>query len=650
MLPNSNHDSAKLTSMEFDDQKSSATHEVHQDTLDASGFHQTSPAITSKGRSKAWQPRQHASHIFKGANGTWYMRLAVPADIRARHPDLPKELKRSTETPNRQLAATRARKMCLDFLIKYTTGAHPMQLLDSRSDNTFSIVFNDGSLQSSVAKGASIETILLMSRCLQLVTLQVCGRGTRNDSVQIGADAPVWLPPTLGSEQQSMPSPISQIQAAMNVASIDTPWLSDAIDDWCANGSSRFSDVTWGTVYKASFRVFRELVGVQRRDRISKDGTKQLGILDIRLQDLTRVQIVQLRELLKELPPNQGKRTNDQEAMQRIEAGRKKKTKAPSRGSVSKKLNHLGAFFDYCKRKAWIEQSILDEYVLAKEGAEKEALEESDKKNPGYVALTAVELHKLYEQPSFLQGALKADWRYWIPLICLHLGCRVSEAAQIFTDDIIRVNGVDCISFIVDQSDEDEAPEGSPSTTGKNTRKMLKTYKSVEEFRRLKTKSSRRIIPIHPKLIELGFLDFVNSICEYSSQPQHLFSNLRWEEKSMFGRYPSQHVIQLLKDGGIWKKYKKVGHSLRSNFKQALEATMLPDNLQQRLLGHSTQKMKDQHYNETDIGPAFPAAEVLPYLAKVDFGLCVPTWHDLQRKNAEIAIQKATQRPKRNNG
>ena len=118
----------------------------------------------------------------------------------------------------------------------------------------------------------------------------------------------------------------------------------------------------------------------------------------------------------------------------------------------------------------------------------------------------------------------------------------------------------------------------------------------------------------------------------------------------MFGRYPSQHIIELLKNAGIWKKYKKVGHSLRSNFKQSLEKTMLPDNLQDRMLGHSTKSMKDGHYNETDVGPAFPAAEVLPYLAKVDFALQIPTWHDVQRKNVEIAIQRASQRPKRNNG
>lgn len=645
MLPVGPHNSAKLTSVEVDDHTSSANHAQHPDASDTTGLNQLPQLGTAKVRTKAWQPRQHASHLFKGANGTWYMRLAVPENIRARHPDLPKELKRSTETANRQHAATRAREMCLDFLIKYTTGEHPMQLLDARSNNSFSIVFNNGALQSSVAQGASAETILLMGRCLQLVTLQVCGRSVRSDSVQAGAGEPILIPPPLASGQSSVPSAISQIQSAAEVACNVTPWLSDAIEDWCANGSSRFSDVTWDTVYNASFRVFREIVGAQRRDRVSRDGAKQLGILDIRLQDFTRGHISQLRELLKELPPNQGKRTNDQEAMQRIEQGRKKKTKPPSRGSVSKKLNHLGAFFEYCRRKGWIEQTIQDEYALAKMGAEKDALEESDKKNPGYVALTQSELRTLYEQPSFLQGAFKADWRYWVPLLCLHLGCRVSEAAQLFTDDIIRVKGVDCISFIVDQSDEEEVPEDPSSASEKKAKKKQTTYKSAEEFRRLKTKSSRRIIPIHPKLIELGFLDFVNVFREYSSQPQHLFSKLRWEEKSMFGRYPSQHVIQLLKNAGIWKKYKKVGHSLRSNFKQALEATMLPDNLQQRLLGHSTKTMKEEHYNETDVGPAFPAAEVLPYLAKVDFGLCIPTWHAVQRQSADIAIQKARQCP-----
>ena len=134
----------------------------------------------------------------------------------------------------------------------------------------------------------------------------------------------------------------------------------------------------------------------------------------------------------------------------------------------------------------------------------------------------------------------------------------------------------------------------------------------------------------HGVLIELGFLNFVNDFGSISSRSQHLFSDLRWEEKSMFGRYPSQHILGLLKACGVWVKRKKVEHSLRSNFKQEIEKTGLSENLQQRLLGHSPNTMKDKHYNETDDGPAYPAAQVLPFLAAVDFQLTLPSWADVE--------------------
>ena len=40
--------------------------------------------------------------------------------------------------------------------------------------------------------------------------------------------------------------------------------------------------------------------------------------------------------------------------------------------------------------------------------------------------------------------------------------------------------------------------------------------------------------------------------------------------------------------------------------------------------------MKDEHYNETDDGPAYPAAQVLPLLAAVDFQLTLPLWADVE--------------------
>lgn len=51
-------------------------------------------------------------------NGIWYWRLNVPAAQRHRHPELPKELRRSTQTAHRCHALAKARKMCLRVLTR----------------------------------------------------------------------------------------------------------------------------------------------------------------------------------------------------------------------------------------------------------------------------------------------------------------------------------------------------------------------------------------------------------------------------------------------------------------------------------------------------------------------------------------------------
>jgi len=142
----------------------------------------------------------------------------------------------------------------------------------------------------------------------------------------------------------------------------------------------------------------------------------------------------------------------------------------------------------------------------------------------------------------------------------------------------------------------------------------------------LKNAASRRVVPIHPELIRLGFLNFVSDMRASSPEPQHLFPQLPWEEKSMFGRKPSEHMRKLLKVAGTHQKRRKVPHSLRSSFHQPLDKTLLTEDLQKRLLGHSTGAIKIANYNETDQGPTFPAVEVLPFLARVRFAITVPSW------------------------
>lgn len=191
------------------------------------------------------------------------------------------------------------------------------------------------------------------------------------------------------------------------------------------------------------------------------------------------------------------------------------------------------------------------------------------------------------------------------------------------------------MSFI---NDEPENPNDKDEDA---QRKRKITAPTPEAYRRLKNQASRRVVPLHPKLIELGFLEFVEKLKASSTSPVHLFQGLTWSEDSLFGRAPSRYMRGLLEVAGIAVPRRKVPHSLRSNFHQALDDTMLDSDRQKRLLGHATGNMKDERYGETDRGPAFPFAGVLPYLAKVDFGIKVPTWNEV-KELGRIARQQGT--------
>lgn len=534
-----------------------------------------------------------------------------------------------------------------------------MQALDQQTfqtqqtPQTFTLSYVDGVVQVQHSPKASPETLLLMARCLQHVTLQVLGRGQRaaNDAhmasqpqpTSVVAIRPEYQPPVPPNPVYVAPLTPSQNEFALQADIVDASvheeslWLSDAIEEWRQNGGRRFSDKTWRKDYEPSFRVFRELIGSVRRDRVDAKGQHQLGILDVRMARITRSDIANLHANLKILPPNQGKSTKETEAHQRIKDGIKDKSPRPSRHSVEKKLGHIAPFMQYAKRKGWISQEVLDEVDLALAAAQGDLAKENQQvgHKKGYVALAADELVRLFEQEAFLTGAMHDAWRYWIPLICLYQGTRVAEASQLYTSDFSVLGGVHCVSFI---NDEPENPKDKDEDA---QRKRKITAPTPEAYRRLKNQASRRVVPLHPKLIELGFLEFVEKLKASSTSPVHLFQGLPWSEDSLFGRAPSRYMRGLLEVAGIAVPRRKVPHSLRSNFHQALDDTMLDSDRQKRLLGHATGNMKDERYGETDHGPAFPFAGVLPYLAKVDFGIKVPTWNEV-KELGRIARQQGT--------
>ena len=105
-------------------------------------------------------------------------------------------------------------------------------------------------------------------------------------------------------------------------------------------------------------------------------------------------------------------------------------------------------------------------------------------------AMKQEELQTLFEHDKmrlYATDSSKAHY-YWLPLIGLYTGCRINEATQLnpFTDiKLDKETGIYYFHF----TDESETAEG--------------VNKSI------KTNSSRRIVPIHSRLLRLGFLEYV---------------------------------------------------------------------------------------------------------------------------------------------
>ena len=107
---------------------------------------------------------------------------------------------------------------------------------------------------------------------------------------------------------------------------------------------------------------------------------------------------------------------------------------------------------------------------------------------PDLSILFGLPLFNQYELPS--AGTSGVDAAYWIPLLAMFTGARIGELCQLESSDVFRVGEV----WVLDI----------------NLKGKLK---------RLKTPGSTRRIPVHSKLIELGFLDYLQAVCEAGSTP-----------------------------------------------------------------------------------------------------------------------------------
>lgn len=539
--------------------------------------------------------RTFASHLKKSRHGIWYYRWVVPASIRLQHPSLPKEIKRSTGTADIRRAGVFARKHHHALLTILANG-HDMNdrfvfkpMVVERDPVTFRIT------KVETSSSDTPESLGILSQMLAFEEIQAKMDGALH-------------PPTSPS--------IGRCKI----------WLSEAVQRWCTEQrqSDKWTEETLIYAHAPTLKLFRELISSQRPpsdDQKPERWDMQLGDLDAAAMDEFLVSFWSF-------PSRQGKRADSATGPEIVEAG----GKAQSRANMYKRLGHIRQFVHYCVEKAWLPAQALKEVdtVLGKDSKKARLKDAVTKAGPdgrvanGFIGFSESELSKLFGGALAAQARLPkcAAEKYWIPLISLYTGLRVAEVSGLQPTDLEIVDGVHCLRV--------RPGSGKVSTGMKSAGRVVTT--------RMKTEASKRRVPLHPKLIELGLLAYVQ---ERKAAGAVWLWDLLWSDKDQFGKYPSRNFTNLLKQMGVHADHRKVFHSLRSTVNQRLEKSGMQDSLRRRFLGHDPVTTEEKSYQRDDDGNSFPMRIAFDILSRVNFPVTVPAWSQLP---VAKTIQRGPQR------
>lgn len=163
------------------------------------------------------------------------------------------------------------------------------------------------------------------------------------------------------------------------------------------------------------------------------------------------------------------------------------------------------------------------------------------------------------------QGFVRKDYQKWGPLIGLYTGARLNEISQIHLSDIRQEQGIWCF----DLNDEGE---------GKH----------------LKSDAARRLVPMHPRLIDLGLLQHVEVMRRKGAKK--LFPDFSYCPKNGWGRALGRWFNDTFLDKLGMTDKSLVFHSLRHTVVTALLQSNVPEPIVKALLGHSQEGVTQQNY------------------------------------------------------
>lgn len=188
---------------------------------------------------------------------------------------------------------------------------------------------------------------------------------------------------------------------------------------------------------------------------------------------------------------------------------------------------------------------------------------------------THEEFQALLGHPVYIQRKFESTYSFWLIPLATFTGARLGELCQLDLKDFVEVDGIPCIDINDVEAAEDTDVEGGRK-------------------KRVKTKNAKRLVPIHPELIRLGLLRYVETM--RAKKQVHLFPELSRTRRDGPAQAASNWFQRFRKRVGITAKQVAVFHSFRHTFITTLLDNGVTPYLVAPIVGHEAELITGKVY------------------------------------------------------
>jgi integrase len=248
--------------------------------------------------------------------------------------------------------------------------------------------------------------------------------------------------------------------------------------------------------------------------------------------------------------------------------------------TIAQRLDRIRSFFDWLNK---LNPAIWNPFSTVKM---KDSVRAINKRS----SFSSEDLSMIFQDKIWTEKDCNHAWEYWLPLLVLYTGARITELCQLEKKDFEEIDGTWCM-LINDTPTKDEPEE------------IWGDFK-----KRLKTKDSVRDIPVHSKLIELGFSCFV----ELSKG--RIFPDIK-PVAGKLAKEPCRRFNDfVLKRTGVKVPNVKTFYSFRHTTLNYLKQLDITSEKRAQLAGHSTASITENTY-----GNVFNIGLMKELIEKLDF-------------------------------